>query len=481
MTLLIASLIALAAQDKDPEIFRQLRAGAGADQIAALLEKDPARVRARAELEETPLHDAARFSSLDVVKLLVDKGADVRSVCYNRFTPLYFACSAGKADVAKVLIAKGADLEASSTGGTPMQAAALHGHKDVVKALIEAGALYDFDSAIYLSDEARINALLADEPALALGGQSLHQACRGGNARIVALMLAQGAGPNQPGEYWHEPPLFHALQHPAVVKLLLDKGADPKARVDMKGVRSGATLLHLAAGGPADTARLLIAAGADLNAILVDRNGEKRVFTPLHVAAQAGSPEMTELFLGCKVDPLLKTWTSQSALQLATAHIRPVYKPEQAAENRRRADTARILIAAGLEIDLHSAIALDDGARVAALVKERPVWFDELDAQEYTPLQKAVTLSRGAMARAFLAAGADVNGRGRDGGRALHDAAFWGLPDMVRLLLDAKADVNAPNGHGDTPLSEALRVRPHTEDVKAMDAVIKLLRDAGGK
>jgi ankyrin repeat protein len=122
MALLIASLLALAVQDTEPRIFRLIRDGAGVDQLRPMLEKDPELVRVRGNLEETPLHDAARFGSLEVVTLLVEKGSDVNKTCYNRFTPLWFACSGGKVDVVKYLLSKGADLEAPSNGGTPLQA-----------------------------------------------------------------------------------------------------------------------------------------------------------------------------------------------------------------------------------------------------------------------------------------------------------------------------------------------------------------------
>ena len=481
MAFLIASLLALAVQDTEPRIFRLIRDGAGVDQLRPMLEKDPELVRARGNLEETPLHDAARFSSLEVVTLLVEKGSDVNKTCYNRFTPLWFACSGGKVDVVKYLLSKGADLEAPSNGGTPLQVAASWKHKDVVKVLLAAGAKYDIESAIHLSDEARIRAILEKEPGLARDKRNLHQACWTGNTAVVALMLAQGANPNEPGDYWGHPPLFSALKFPAIVKLLLDKGADPKARIHMKGVPDGATLLHQAAGGPRETATLLLDAGADVNAILVNDRGEKRKYTPLHVAAGAGAPVMVELMLDRKANLFQTTEQGLDALQLATRGSRPLYKPEQAVENRRRVVTARILEKAGLPVDLHSAIALDDGPKVAAFLKNPAVRLDLRDDEKYTPLQRAVELSRGPMVQALLAAGADVNQKGRDGGTALHSAAFWGLPEMVRILLNAKADVNAVDENRATPLSEALRVEPHADDRKSMQTVIQMLREAGGK
>jgi ankyrin repeat protein len=64
---------------------------------------------------------------------------------------------------------------------------------------------------------------------------------------------------------------------PAVVHLLLDKGADPEAPT-----QEGETPLHFASRAGRDAnARLLLDKGADINALTSD--GE----TPLHVASEA--------------------------------------------------------------------------------------------------------------------------------------------------------------------------------------------------
>jgi len=88
-----------------------------------------------------------------------------------------------------------------------------------------------------------------------------------------------------------------------------------------------------------------------------------------------------------------------------------------------------------------------------------------------TPLLLA-TAKRGSYrkARALVLGGAEVNrpGTGRD--TPLHSAAFWGHEDIVRLLLDHGADVNARDERGYTPLGEAIRGDPD---------VLALLREHG--
>ncbi len=87
------------------------------------------------------------------------------------------------------------------------------------------------------------------------------------------------------------------------------------------------------------------------------------------------------------------------------------------------------------------------------------------------------------MVTALLDAGADVNGSEEDGRTALHHAVFWGWPEIVRILIERKADVNALAGREKkyTPLSEAYRLREHAKDKARYDEVIRLLRSAGAR
>ena len=60
--------------------------------------------------------------------------------------------------------------------------------------------------------------------------------------------------------------------------------------------------------------------------------------------------------------------------------------------------------------------------------------------------------------RTLLNAGADVNGRlSMTGDTALHWAAYYGSIDIIKLLLEKGADVNAVNGARETPLNSAAR------------------------
>jgi len=93
--------------------------------------------------EGTPLDTAAHFGRIDIVTLLLEKGANIEATKSDHgSTPLNTAASLGHTDVARLLLEKGANIEAtrSDNGSTPLDSAAFCGHTDVVRLLLEKGA-----------------------------------------------------------------------------------------------------------------------------------------------------------------------------------------------------------------------------------------------------------------------------------------------------------------------------------------------------
>lgn len=74
----------------------------------------------------------------DIVAILLKNGA---SVC-NDENPLYFACLNGRLQVVKVLLEHGADIQERNNqdGSTPLHIACNEGHLDIVESLLEHGA-----------------------------------------------------------------------------------------------------------------------------------------------------------------------------------------------------------------------------------------------------------------------------------------------------------------------------------------------------
>jgi ankyrin repeat protein len=88
----------------------------------------------------TPLVNAAYVGNVDIVRLLIDKGADVNGVCGD-YSPLFRAACDNKLDVAKLLVEKGANVNfKNSKGETPLFTASSYGFAGVVQFLISSGA-----------------------------------------------------------------------------------------------------------------------------------------------------------------------------------------------------------------------------------------------------------------------------------------------------------------------------------------------------
>jgi ankyrin repeat protein len=89
------------------------------------------------------------------------------------------------------------------------------------------------------------------------------------------------------------------------------------------------------------------------------------------------------------------------------------------------------------------------------------------------PLMKACWEGDAAIARLLIDRGAKVDARSNDGGAAIFDAVSQGRPELVRMLLAAKADPNLVNSYMQSPLSNAVAAENFE--------ITKLLLDAKAK
>ena len=182
--------------------------------------------RAQDTAEHTALHLAAIHGKSDVVRTLLDKGADVNAKtksCWTSFyegkklvimldndehTALHVAAIYGKSDVVRTLLDKGADVNAKTKtfGRTALCEAAIHDKSDVVRTLIDKGA----------DVNAKIKCWLT----------ALHVAAMHGSSDIVRILLDKGADVNAKDSFGLTA-LHLAAMHGSsdIVRTLLDKGA----------------------------------------------------------------------------------------------------------------------------------------------------------------------------------------------------------------------------------------------------------------
>lgn len=157
VVLIIGILIALTKPSHPPydhPLHTAIRRGNVAE-AKRLIEDRHTSLSERGHKGFTPLHYAVLARRKDLVKLLVDKGADVNGRDTRQSTPLHAACldrAAGadfgitqsecaSIELVKLLVLEGADLNAENCAGrTPLSLAEEAGHDEVVKFLIAKGA-----------------------------------------------------------------------------------------------------------------------------------------------------------------------------------------------------------------------------------------------------------------------------------------------------------------------------------------------------
>ena len=111
------------------------------DRLEALMISDLNAARLIGVYGMTPLHWASRAGSLECVKLLLDRGADVDTRNDARRTPLQLASERGKAGAIRLLAGAGAELDTQDRKGrTPLHRATYEGHAEAAEALLAAGA-----------------------------------------------------------------------------------------------------------------------------------------------------------------------------------------------------------------------------------------------------------------------------------------------------------------------------------------------------
>ena len=77
----------------------------------------------------------------EIVRLLMENGANPNARDEDDQTPLYWAAGRGRIEIVRLLMENGADINAGgSREGTPLRGAARGGHIEIVRLLMENGA-----------------------------------------------------------------------------------------------------------------------------------------------------------------------------------------------------------------------------------------------------------------------------------------------------------------------------------------------------
>lgn len=148
----------------------------------------------------TPLHAVTDWpgyfpNAPQVVRLLVDAGADPDARQPGEETPLHWAASSDDWHVAAALIDAGADVEAPDGSiGTPLENAVGYGCWDVARLLVACGAGVDQPwVAAALGSLDRLAELLGENPTSERVSQAFWHACSGGQRRAAEYLVERGA------------------------------------------------------------------------------------------------------------------------------------------------------------------------------------------------------------------------------------------------------------------------------------------------
>jgi ankyrin repeat protein len=424
---------------------------------------------------EARLIDAVKGGDRTAVRAWLARSGDVNAVEPDGTAALHWAARGDDVETARLLIRAGANVNASNRYGvTPLSLAAANGNAAMVDALLEAGA----DLHTRLS-----------------GGQTiLMTAARSGNPAVVRALIARGADVNAKEDLLGETALIWAAveNHAETAKLLLDAGADanvrsksvpfPRDRFGLEGVLtilpkgSWTPLMYAARQGALDAARTIADAGADLNQTDPDST------TALVIAIINGHFDVAALLAEKGADPNIADVAGMAALYatvdmntLGEVYGRPDRQP---ASSVTALDLMQVLLAHGA----------DPNAQLKSPAMQRAHTPGEFTLGEgTTPIMRAARNGDAAAMRLLLAHGADpalpqrnhttslmmAAGLGRGLGVFAKDYATESeLLEAVKVLVDHGVDVNAFNDSGQTALHFA---------AQASDAIVKLLADHGAK
>jgi ankyrin repeat protein len=264
-------LLVAASKDDTVQVRQLLKAGANPN--------------VRNKLDTTPLLEAAFHSNLEMIEALLDAGADPNAAGADGQTPLMLVARGTNVVAAKMLLGKGANpkLRESQRQQTALMWAAANSQGPMTRLLVEVGADLDAKTATDLMTPL-VSAEPRAQPRSPGGMTALMFASREGCLDCVAAMVEKGAAINLPDpegvtpllwaiwntrfdvakyliahgadvnrwDWWGRTPLYLAVDYVTlphggrpdqpsldetlpieIVRLLLEKGADPNPQLKM--------------------------------------------------------------------------------------------------------------------------------------------------------------------------------------------------------------------------------------------------------
>ena len=455
----------------------------------------------------SPLADAARQQDRAAIRALIKQKGDVNTPQPDGATALHWATHWDDMESVELLLSAGAAVNARNDYGvTPLSLAAENANLLAVQRLIKAGA--------------DVNV------ATSTGETPLMTAVRAGNIAVIKALIGAGANVNAKGGGREQTALHWAVAQKdyEVMRILIEAKADLDARTELRrefvsfsrgnpqggrltgiadhtlesdGSRPGlrwinkgglTPLLFAARDGDLDAAKLLAAAGANLNAttgigetalmlaahndhtevalFLLDKGADPNAadigYTALHAAVLRSDLELVKSLLAHKANPNTQitkgTPVRRNSQDFELPKTLIGATPYLLAAKFLEADIMRALAAGGADTRL----PMKDGATPLMAAAGMGIAAPAQDEKRGTDRRGLAILDGGkaepdsqvlGAVSAALTLGSDVNAVNSAGDTALHIASAQGYIDVVKLLAAHGADINVRNARGLTPLA----------------------------
>ncbi|CAG0900650.1 unnamed protein product [Cyprideis torosa] len=427
--------------------------------------------------------------------LLREFGADLNAEDFESRAPLHYACEAGRPLIVSLLLREGALVEARNNDGqTPMFDAAVKGRPTTLRLLHRFGAneaatdTDDWTPLHFATDRGHTSSVAC---LLEMGApmeaadkdkrRPLHLACDKGHFPCARLLVNAGADVNARTADGETPFLIAAgLNHVEILRLLAHSGADisladeccSKIETEAHCMNKSDSLfflphtddrmtpLHFAADdGHTSSVACLLEMGAPVEAA-----EKKRKARPLHLACISGHTPCVDLLLNAGADINARTRSGLTPLHLCSM------------EGHRA--VVLLLLGRGADVDCRDEggmtpllrACFEGHVSVARDLVSNGADVNDKERAGMTPLIRA---SEGGHVETveFLVreTEADLEGKGDIGGwTALALAAGKGHTQVMKILLAAGAEVDARGSDGGTPLKWACMRRADDYGVNAV-------------
>ena len=438
---------------------------------------------------DSRLLNAVKNKDVESVRALLKQrsGIDVNATQGDGATALHWAAHRDDLPIADLLIRAGARANvANDVGTTPLHLACTNRSAAMVERLLAAGA--------------NPNAAL-------LHGETVLMTCaRAGEPKAVKALVLRGANVNaKESEHQQTALMWAAAQrHPEVVELLVEAGADVRARsltyaqtvvgeqtqragreeLNYTVQRGGATpLLFAARVGDAESAKVLLNAGADANdsqpdgvsalvlaahsgngnvaAVLLEHGADPNAFgsryTALHAAILRSDLPLVKALLARGANPNMRMtkgtplrrdttdWNLPATLIGATPYL--------LAAKFLETDIMPVLVAGGADPKLTMPDGTDPLLVAAGMGSGRNASRRGIATVDFGKVEPESRVREAVAAAVSL--GGDVTTASPAGDTAMHVAASLGYDTVIQFLVERGANISVKNKRGITPLMAA--------------------------